>query len=152
MVLKDDKIPQKDLEIKENALTPAIFSSLRPVEQFQVYQAEDIEIALKNTLYSIVIYHKEIPIAMGRIIGDDRITFIIKDVAVSSDYRKKGIGNLIMKYLLNYIQLKGSDCAYIGLMSTLNNEHFYEKFGFKKRPNDKQGHGMVKFLEKRSMS
>lgn len=150
MVLKDDKAFQKDLEVKENALTPAIFSSLRPVEQFQVYQEADIEIALKNTLYSIVIYHQTRPIAMGRIIGDDRITFFIKDVAVLSDYQKKGIGNLIMKHLLSYIESKGSDYAYIGLMSTLSNEHFYEKLGFRKRPNNQQGHGMVKFLDKRS--
>lgn len=140
------------LEIKENVLTSSIFSKLRPVEYFQEYDEADVDVALKNTLYSIIIYDDSTPIAMGRLVGDDRIAFFIKDVVVERHYRKKGIGNLVMEQLLNYINDKGCDNAYIGLMSTPNKEHFYEKFGFEKRPNGQHGHGMIKFLEKRSMS
>lgn len=140
-----------NLIFKENQLTSAVFTKLRPTELFQEYDQADVEIALKNTLYSIVIFDDTVPIAMGRIIGDDRISFFIKDVCVDAQYRKQGIGQLIMTYLLNYIELKGSHNAYIGLMSTPNKESFYEKFGFEKRPNQVHGHGMIKFLKKRSM-
>lgn len=151
LALKEE-IEAMSLKVKEDALTPDIFTDLRPAEYFQKYEKEDIEIALRHTLYSVVIFDNETPIGMGRIVGDDRIAFFIKDVVVDSRYRKKGIGHLIMKQLMSYIEFKGCDNAYIGLMSTPNKEGFYEGFGFKKRPNDKHGHGMIKFLEKREIS
>ena len=50
---------------------------------------------------------------MGRIIGDDRIAFFIKDVVVHPDYQDEGIGKLVMDKLLNYIKIKGcEDCLY----------------------------------------
>lgn len=139
------------LVITENKLSADIFSKLRSAKYFQEYELSDIEIALNNTLYSIVIYDDKEPIGMGRIVGDDRIAFFIKDVVVDSLYRKKGIGHLIMKKLLQYIDFKGCDKAYIGLMSTPGKESFYRKYGFIERPNEDYGHGMIKFLEKRRM-
>lgn len=141
-----------NLIFKENQLTSSIFNKLRPSELFQAYDQADVEIALINTLYSIVIYDDTEPIGMGRLIGDNRISFFIKDVSVVPGYRKQGIGQLIMKYLLKYIESNGSHNAYIGLMSTPNKEHFYEKFGFVKRPNESHGHGMIKFLQKGSIN
>lgn len=142
------KLEIMNLQLIENRLTAEIFTKLRPSKYFQKYDSHDIEIALKNTLYSVIILSSNTPVGMGRVIGDNRIAFFIKDIVVDSKFRNKGIGYLIMQQLMSYIELKGCDNAYVGLMSTPNKEGFYEKFGFEKRPNDKYGHGMIKFLER----
>jgi GNAT superfamily N-acetyltransferase len=134
------------VRIETNNLSAEVFSTLRENKEFKKYKEKDIEIALTNTLFSVLIYMKGKPIGMGRIVGDDRIAFFIKDVVVIKEYRNNGFGKIIMEYLLAYINEKGCDGAYIGLMSTPNRESFYEKYGFIKRPTEGLGNGMVKFL------
>jgi len=109
---------------------------------------EDVAQALEKTLYSVVIFDDDKPIGIGRIVGDDRIVFFIKDVVVDPDYQKQSIGYSIMDSLMTYIQQQACENAYIGLMATPNTERFYEKFGFMQRPNKDFGHGMVRFVNK----
>lgn len=131
-----------------NSLTADIFIKLRETANFDNYKTEDIEVAIKKNLFSIVVYDDNKPIGMGRIVGDDRIAFFIKDVIVDPQYQHMKVGNTIMMSLLDYIKSKGCEGAYIGLMSTPNKEKFYKKYGFIQRPNDSLGSGMVKFLSK----
>ncbi|MEH7385795.1 GNAT family N-acetyltransferase [Bacillus sp. JJ1521] len=130
----------------KNGLTPNIYFELRQKASFQEYSFHDVEIALKNTLFSIVIYEDDRPIGIGRVVGDDRIVFFIKDVVVDPEFRQRSIGKLVMESLLEYIEEKACSNAYVGLMATPNTEKFYEKFGFIQRPTDTLGHGMVKFV------
>lgn len=134
------------LNNKMNALTPEIYIKLRRKVDFQDYSIEDVAMALEKTLFSVVIYDDEKPIGIGRVIGDDRIVFFIKDVVVDPDYQKQSIGHRIMQFIMKYIEEKACPNAYVGLMSTPNKEGFYEKFGFIQRPNQEFGHGMVKFV------
>ncbi|PAT01627.1 GNAT family N-acetyltransferase [Candidatus Izimaplasma bacterium ZiA1] len=137
------------MKIQENALTAAIYTKLRNTGPFMPYLEDDIDISLKNSLYSIVIYDDlNNAIGIARIIGDNRITFIIKDVVVLPEYQKQGIGELLIKYLFAYISKHACENAYIGLMSTIHKEGFYEKYGFIRRPNEKYGSGMVMFYKK----
>jgi ribosomal protein S18 acetylase RimI-like enzyme len=130
----------------DNGLTPDIYFELRQKVTFQEYSFPDVEIALKNTLYSIVIFEDDRPIGIGRVVGDDRIVFFIKDVVVDPEFQKRSIGKLVMQSLLEYIGKKACSNAYVGLMATPNTEKFYRKFGFIQRPTDTLGHGMVKFV------
>lgn len=132
------------MKIEENGVTATIFTELRKTGPFVQYEEEDINVALKNTLYSVVVYDTfNQPVGMGRIIGDNRIAFFIKDVVVVPEMQGKGIGTLIMRSLFDYISKHACKNAYIGLMSTPGKEGFYEKFGFIRRPNDQYGAGMV---------
>ncbi|SJN43018.1 Ribosomal-protein-alanine acetyltransferase [Marinilactibacillus psychrotolerans 42ea] len=131
-----------------NSLTADIFIKLRGTANFDNYKTEDIEVAIEKNLFSIVVYDDDKPIGMGRIVGDDRIAFFIKDVIVDPQYQHMKVGNTIMTSLLDYIKSKGCEGAYTGLMSTPNKENFYKKYGFIERPNDSLGSGMVKFLSK----
>lgn len=121
---------------------------LRDKANFSTYKIKDIEIAFKNNLFSVVVYDNNKPIGMGRIIGDDRIAFFIKDVIVDPEYQNMKVGNTIMTSLLDYIENRGCVGAYVGLMSTPHKEDFYKKYGFIKRPSETLGSGMVKFLSK----
>lgn len=133
-----------------NGLTPEMYAELRQKVDFQYYSPEDVARALEKTLFSVVIYDDDKPIGIGRIVGDDRIVFFIKDVVVDPDYQKQSIGHSIMSSLMMYLEEKACENAYVGLMATPNTEKFYEKFGFIQRPTKDFGHGMVRFMNKAS--
>ncbi|WP_055669459.1 GNAT family N-acetyltransferase [Desnuesiella massiliensis] len=131
------------MHIVENGLTWDIYDSIRRYANMQQYEKDDIIEALKNTLYSVVIYDNENPIAIGRVVGDGRITFFIKDVVVHPSYRCKHVGTMVVNSLLDYIESCSCKHPYIGLMAMPNTEGFYEKFGFIIRPNELFGSGMI---------
>ena len=135
-----------ELHEVQNGLTTEIYCLLRKKVHFQEYPASDAAIALKNTLFSVVVYDGRRPVGISRIVGDGRIVFFIKDVVVDPQYQNKQIGRMLMQALLRYIDEKACFNAYVGLMCTPGTENFYEKFGFIRRPCNGFGHGMVKFV------
>uniref|UniRef100_UPI001653EF66 GNAT family N-acetyltransferase n=2 Tax=Pseudomonadota TaxID=1224 RepID=UPI001653EF66 len=60
-------------------------------------------IGLKNGLFSVVAYRDSVPVGIGRVIGDGGCFFEIVDIAVLPAHQKKGVGDLIMRALMNYI-------------------------------------------------
>jgi len=134
--------------VQDNAMTVDIYSNLRKTGPFIPYGDEDVAVALENSLYNVVVFDKyNNAIGMARIVGDGRIVFIIKDVVVTPEFQKQGLGDLIMKRLFKYIQEHACENAYIGLMSTPHKEGFYENYGFIRRPNINYGAGMVMFYK-----
>jgi ribosomal protein S18 acetylase RimI-like enzyme len=67
-------------------------------------------------------------IGMGRAISDGVSDAYIQDVMVHSDYRRQGIGKLIIRELVKY--LRDNKLQWIGLISEPGYEHFYESLGF----------------------
>jgi GNAT superfamily N-acetyltransferase len=136
------------IEIVDNALTPDIFIDVRSQVNFKSYEYKDVEVALKNSLYTVVIYDDKKPIGIARIVGDGRIVYFIKDVVVIPQYQNKKIGSMLMDRIQQYISSTACDGAYIGLMSTPGLTDFYKKFGFIERPTAEFGPGMVKFYNR----
>lgn len=136
--------------IYENKLTAQEFVYLTEVVGWGSPNIKQIEIALKNTIYSISVEMNGKIIGMGRIIGDGARIFYIQDVFIHPDYQRIGIGTQIMEKLLNYIENLpfSSYNIMVGLMSAKGKERFYERFGFRKRPNDYQGNGMMLSISK----
>lgn len=133
---------------KQKEVNALDFIEVRNTTNFIKYTKEEHEESLNNSLFVVAVYVGKKPIAVGRLVGDNITTFFIKDVIVIPEYKSNGAGKIIMEELLKYISLNAANHAYIGLMASLNSEGFYEKFGFKKRPNDEMGSGMIKFYEK----
>ncbi|MFR1701192.1 MAG: hypothetical protein ACLSWD_11480 [Clostridium sp.] len=73
---------------KENALTASIYIDLRRKVNFKEYRKEDVETAIANSLYSVVVFDDKRPIGIARLVGDGRIAFFIKDVVVDPAYQK----------------------------------------------------------------
>ena len=132
--------------IERNALTPEIYENLRAKDTLQYYGREDVEEALAHTLFSVVIREGQVPVGIGRIVGDGRIVFFIKDVVVEPSRQHMGIGRMIMEELMGYIRQHGCPNAYAGLMALTGKEGFYEKFGFRVRPHEGQGSGMTQLV------
>ena len=88
------------------------------------------EIGLKNSLYSVVVYCGETPIGIGRIIGDGGCFFQVVDIAVVPEHQKKGVGDMIMRALMAYIEANAPPTAYVSLMADHGTPKFYERYGF----------------------
>lgn len=133
-----------------DGVTPEIYESVRKSVGMEEYKREDVEIALKHTLFSVVVWEKDRPVGIGRVIGDGRVAFFIKDVAIVPDRQGKGIGTLVMEKLMEYIRSAGADNAYAGLMSLNGKEEFYKKFGFHVRPYQNEGSGMTQYMDRQA--
>ena len=134
--------------IEKNGLTPEIYESLREKVSLQHYEQPDVEEALKHTLFSVVVWEGSVPVGIGRVVGDGRIVFFIKDVVVEPSRQNRGIGHIIMGELMHYIKQNGCQNAYAGLMALTGKEGFYEKFGFRVRPCGGQGSGMTELVNR----
>ena len=85
------------------------------------------EKAFKNSHTVVFIFTKAKLIGFGRAISDSTYQAAIYDVAVWPEYQGKGIGQIIMKNILEKIP----DCNVI-LYAFPGNESFYEKFDFRR--------------------
>ena len=90
-------------EIKRDILTAEQFNILTESAGWGYSTIEQVEIALKNSLYTVCIIEGNKVIGMGRMIGDNSMSYFIKDVVVIPEYQGKGVGKLIINDILSYI-------------------------------------------------
>ncbi len=124
------------------------YMEIRRLNNLTFYTKEETKRSLKNSLIVVGVYHNKKLVGIGRMMGDNTTSFLIRDIAVLPEYRGNGIGNLIMHKLIDYAKKHTINKSYVALMATKGTETFYEKLGFTKRPNDKLGNGMVLYYEK----
>lgn len=121
-----------ELTVKYNELTVREFIFLWNTVWSGAPAPKQVELALKNTLFSVSVYDNGEIVAMARMIGDLGLDYYIKDVVVRPEYRKKGIGRLMIGELLKYIKangIKGTE-VFVELSAEPKNMAFYEKLGF----------------------
>ena len=91
---------------------------------------EAARIGLANSLFAAVVYNDSTPIGIGRVIGDGGCFFEVTDIAVVPAHQKKGVGDLIMKAIMNYLHTHAPKTAYVSLMADHGTPHFYKRYGF----------------------
>ena len=121
-----------ELIIKYNELTAQEFISLWETVWGKAPSLEQTELAMKHTLFRISVYDKNKIVAMARMIGDMRLEYYIKDVAVRPEYQHKGIGKLLINELIKYIEENSisNTNVFVELSAMPDKIPFYEKFGF----------------------
>lgn len=67
-------------------------------------------------------------IGMGRAIADTVSDAYIQDVTVLKQYRKNGIGSMLIRHIIEHLQQHGID--WIGLIGEPGTKKFYERLGF----------------------
>jgi len=134
-----------NLTIDHRLPTASEFNSLRSLAGWPTFPVELATKALQASLASVCILNDDNSIiGMGRVLGDGVIYFHIQDVIVHPGYQRTGVGKLIMKELMKYIEVKSVSNTMVGLMCSKGREPFYKSFGFIERPNERFGAGMVK--------
>jgi GNAT superfamily N-acetyltransferase len=93
--------------------------------------------ALKQSWYYLSAYDQEKLVGFGRIICDGVVHALILDLIVHPDFRSKGIGGKILEQLVEKChQHRIRD---VQLFCAKGYAGFYEKRGFRKRPDDAPG-------------
>lgn len=134
-----------NIVLLENKLTAEQFCNLQEAVGFGRPNTIQIERAIKNSIYSVSISVAEEVIGMGRLVGDGARIFYIQDVCINPEFQGKGIGKLVVEKLLDYIKSNSMEnsTVTVGLMAAKGKEEFYAKLGFRIRPNEREGNGMM---------
>ncbi|MEH7883455.1 GNAT family N-acetyltransferase [Bacillus sp. JJ1609] len=120
----------KDFEIMHIAPTPEEYLDLRLEAGLSSKSMEAASVGLKNSLFAVTIFSGSILVAMGRIIGDGGAFFQIVDIAVKPDQQGKGLGKLVMKELMSYLEQNTYPGSYVSLIADDPANKLYEQFGF----------------------
>ena len=101
---------------------------------------EAASIGLKNSLFGVVIYHDDAAVGMGRVVGDGGCFFEVVDISVVPKHQKKGVGDLIMKTIMEYLRTHAPKTAFISLHAGHGTIDFYRRHGFETAtPPDRAG-------------
>ncbi|WP_245825313.1 GNAT family N-acetyltransferase [Pseudomonas asturiensis] len=119
-----------------------VYSCLLKVPSVQTYQAlrtgsglsgktdEAAIRGLPNTLFAVQILHGELPVGMGRVIGDGGCCFQVVDIAVIPEHQGKGLGKKIMAEIMKYIEANVPESGYVSLIADGQAQDLYAQFGF----------------------
>lgn len=99
--------------------------------------ADELRDVINKSFYHLSAYDDDKLVGFGRMLSDGLLHAVIFDVIVHPEYRKRGVGTAIMADIVARCrQMKIRD---IQLFCARNKVGFYEKCGFKRRPDDGPG-------------
>ncbi|MGW1863753.1 GNAT family N-acetyltransferase, partial [Streptomyces collinus] len=75
------------------------------------------EAGLPNTWHGVTVLYGDEPVGMGRVIGDGGCFFQIVDICVTPEHQGRGLGKRIMAALVDELQRRAPDGAYVSLSS-----------------------------------
>jgi GNAT superfamily N-acetyltransferase len=119
-----------------------IYSILREIPSVETYRAlrsgsglsqktpEAAERGLPRSLFAAQVLAGVTPIGMGRIVGDGGCFFQVVDIAVLKEHQGKGIGKMIMKEIMQYIETNVPESGYVSLIADGEAHKLYARFGF----------------------
>lgn len=101
------------------------------------HNEEEIKKVFQSSNVVAIAYDEDNIAGFGRALSDGVFNAAIYDVVVDEHYQNKGIGQKIIENLLALLE----DISCVHLVSTLGNEEFYKKAGFRKMKT-----GMARYL------
>lgn len=131
-------------------MTGAEYNELRGSVNWRLLTPGQAERGLAHTAFVVAARDGEKIVGMGRMLFDYGYTAYLGDVIVRPEYQGMGIGTEIvtrLKDMVMEVAEQGDKIMFI-LGAALGKEGFYEKFGFRVRPNDFSGSGMSMWKEK----
>lgn len=134
--------------LKDNALDTNIYLNLRKAAGWKSLTQEQAQKAIDGSILTVVVYDEERPVGMARIVGDGAVICYVQDLIVIPEYQGKGVGQMIMESLIDYVRelkLPGTQIM-LDLMCAVGREDFYKKYGFIARPTEKLGPGMIMYI------
>lgn len=93
---------------------------------------EVVEKGLPLTTFGVSIINDEDQsvVGMGRLVGDGHMFLQVVDIGVLPEHQKKGLGKLIVKTLVDWIEKNTTRDCYVSLLADGDAHLLYQKFGF----------------------
>ncbi|WP_287823151.1 GNAT family N-acetyltransferase [Clostridium sp.] len=135
--------------IRENILTANQFNMLFNSVGWDSPSEEQTQTALKNSLCTFAIYEEDNLVGMARLLGDNAMSYYVKDFVILPEYQGNGLGKVLMNHMISFIkqQLPKGYKVSLELIRSKGKEPFYSKFGFEERPCQWGGAGMFMMVE-----
>ncbi len=125
-------------------MTADEYNELRLSVDWKSLTQGQAERGLAHTAFVVAARDGEKIVGMGRMLFDYGYTAYLGDVIVRPEYQGQGIGTEIVTRLKDRVMeaAEPGDKIMFILGAAKGKDAFYEKFGFKVRPNDFSGSGM----------
>ena len=129
----------------KNTISTAEFCKLRESVGFQKLTEKQAETVLSNTTFIVNAVYGEKSVGIVRVLTDMLTDAYITDVIVDPDFQGKGLGKQLLDKTLEHLKYHSMENVTLAcsLYANPNKESFYERFGFKRLPNNKYGYGML---------
>jgi predicted N-acetyltransferase YhbS len=115
------------------------FQSVVASVGFRAHDKAAVEIALRNTIFSVCAMEDQYIVGLGRIVGDGAISFLLTNIIVRPSHQRLGIGSLIVKALCSCVEALPYKNIVVEVVPQPGSESFYERFGFKASRNSPPG-------------
>lgn len=129
-------------------ITPEEYMQLRRDVGWVEFPLEQAKACVDNAYYIVCVRAGEKAIGVVRLLWDGGYIAFLSDLIVDSRYQGQGIGRKLVESCIIRLKkdMKPGYKVKLTLNSAKGKEPFYEKFGFKARPNDDAGAGMDQWL------
>ena len=114
------------------------------------YARKQAEACISKAYMIQCVRDDEKAIGVARLLWDGGYIAFLSDVIVDSEYRGRGIGRKLVESCIQKLKndMKPGYKVKMTLNSAKGKEAFYEKFGFRVRPNEDAGPGMDQWFIK----
>ncbi|MBP5729463.1 MAG: GNAT family N-acetyltransferase [Clostridia bacterium] len=129
-------------------ITPEEDMQLRTVVGWMQFPLEQAQACIDKAYLVLCVRDDEKPIGVVRLLWDGGYIAFLSDVIVIPEYQGQGIGRKLVEASIQKLKegMKPGYKVKLTLNSAKGKEPFYEKFGFKVRPNEDAGPGMDQWV------
>lgn len=129
-------------------ITPEEYMALRKMVGWVQFPLEQAQACIDKAYMILCVRDGEKAIGVVRLLWDGGYIAFLSDVIVDPNYQGQGIGRKLVEASIQKLKegMKPGYKVKLTLNSAKGKEPFYEKFGFRVRPNDDAGPGMDQWL------
>ena len=131
-----------------DSITAEEYMELRRRVNWREFPLEEAQAGIDNSYMIVCVRDDDKAIGVVRLLWDGGYIAFLSDVIVDPDYQGQGIGRHLVECAIKRVKddMKPSYKVKMCLMAAQGKEPFYEKFGFRQRPNEDAGAAMDQWL------
>lgn len=125
-------------------ITPEEYMDLRKKMGWTEFPLEEAKDCIDNAYMVLCVRDDDKAVGVARLIWDGGYIAFLSDVIVEDEYQGQGIGTRLVEACIQRLKsdMKPGYKVKMNLNAAKGKESFYERFGFRERPNDDAGAGM----------
>ena len=131
-----------------DSITPEEYMELRKKVGWMQFPLEEAKNCVENAYMIVCVRDEGKAIGVVRLLWDGGYVAFLSDVIVDPAYQGRGIGRTLVESVIKRIKdnMKPGFKVKLNLNAAKGKEPFYEKLGFRQRPNEDAGAGMDQWL------